>query len=153
MPDHALRARRYRLALVALATTLVVASLPGCSSSGDGGTDPGPEPITTALRIVITATASPVRGVNADLRHATTLTVTTVQQGTAWTGSSCAENVQAGRSQLACVGNADLAAPFTAWTLSVTHAPDVEPLDAITSLTCTGADATGAAVAVTCDIT
>ena len=106
--------------------------------------------MTTGLRLIVTA-AVPVSGVQADIRHDSRLTVLTVTEGAVFAGGTCAENVTTiGRLQLGCVTSTTAATPVLAWTIGVRHSSQVNPESAVTSLTCTAADALGNPIAATC---
>lgn len=144
MTDHASNVRR--ILRVAVVATLAASLLVGCSGDDDGDSD---ALITTAVRILVSASV-PVRGVQVDLRHGSQVSVVDVSTGATWAGATCEENVTAGRVQAGCVASSDLATPFTAWTIAMRHSTSVDPLDAITALTCVASSGTGAPIAATC---
>ena len=100
----------------------------------------------------VIATGTDMRGVTVDMSHSTAFRVDSIENVGPFLDGNCEIHVESGRLRTSCVRSTDVDAPFDAWALILSHAPDVRVEDEITSLACTGSDRDGDTFAIGCDI-
>ena len=137
--------------ILAVTSAALLAAALGCGGGNSTIGGPGGAGVVTTAQVKVTAGAG-LTGVQMDLQVASAFTVVGVTPTGPLVGGSCQANVEATRLRAACVANAPFSAPATLWLVDLRHPSDAGVPEGVRSLSCTGADAAGRAVAVTCDL-
>ena len=138
------------LAAGALLAFVAAGTLAGCSSSASGPT--AAQAVTTSAGVVVHGAAG-IAGVSVDISLASGFTVLDVTPAGALAGASCQANIETGRVRDSCaLSGTTFGGTATVFTLTVRHPDTQTVVEGLSPLTCSAADSTGSAIAITCEV-